>query len=282
MAKKKKKQTQPRPGQEPSPQQVEQLLLATSFPRLHMVLILALAAVGAFLTSASLVAFGVGSMGVRYALAVVGGYLFFLSFVRVWIAYQTRNWSFGRRKQQEQPEGRQQQEGKPSRDFDANVDLPDLSALADWSSSAEAGFSGGGGAFGGAGSSGSWGDGGASTEGSSSSALDGVGSGDGEGIAIVIAVVALLGGLIALGFVVYSSPILLAEVLLDVAVVGALYRKNQRHERGHWAAGVLSRTYKPALVLAVFASIFGLAIQTLAPEQHTLGAVLEAYDATKK
>jgi hypothetical protein len=90
------------------------------------------------------------------------------------------------------------------------------------------------------------------------------------------------GGLFALGFVVYSSPILLAEVLLDVAVVGALYRKNQRHERGHWAAGVLGRTYKPALVLAVFAAIFGLAMQSLAPEQHTLGAVLEAHDAAKK
>jgi hypothetical protein len=250
---------------------VEQVLLATSFPRLHMVLILALAAVGAFLTSATLVALGLGSMGVRYALAVVGGYLFFLSFVRVWIAYQTRNWSFGRRKQ---PAG--------SRSFDpGHVELPDLSALGDWSGPAEAGFSGGGGAFGGAGSSGSF-DGGGASEGSSSGVLDGVGGGDGEGVVIVIAAVALLGGLIALGFVVYSSPILLAEVLLDVAVVGALYRKNQRHERGHWAAGVLSRTYKPALVLAVFAAIFGFATQSLAPEQRTLGAVLEAYDAAKK
>jgi hypothetical protein len=67
-----------------------------------------------------------------------------------------------------------------------------------------------------------------------------------------------------------------------VAVVGALYRKNQRHERGHWAAGVLRRTYKPALVLAFFAAVFGLAVQSLAPEEHTLGAVLEAYEAAEK
>ena len=95
------------------------MLLATSFPRLHMVLILALAAVGAFLTSASLVALGTTHMGLRYALAVVGGYLFFLSFVRVWIAYQTRNWSFGRRKREEWSE--------PS-DI-SGIELPDLSAL---------------------------------------------------------------------------------------------------------------------------------------------------------
>lgn len=243
------------------------MLLATSFPRLHMALILALAAVGAFLTAASLVALGSTSMGLRYALAVVGGYLFFLLFVRVWIAYQTHNWSFGRRKREER------------RDSSA-VELPDLSALGELASSADTGFSGGGGSAGGAGASGSFGDGSVTEE--PSNALDAVSGGDGEGVAIVIAVVALLGGLFALGFVVYSSPILLAEVLLDVAVVGALYRKNQRHQRGHWAAGVLSRTYKPALVLAVFAAIFGFAMQSLAPEQHTLGAMLEAYDAAKE
>lgn len=260
-----KKRKRHKEGGMPSPQRVEQMLLATSFPRLHMVLILSTAAVGAFLTSASLVALGLDSMAARYALAVGGGYFFFLAFVRLWIAYQTRNWSFGQRTERQQ-----------ALDL-ASVDLPDLSAFA----SADAGFSGGGGAFGGAGASGGF-DGGVTTGGSSSSALDAVSGGDGEGIAIVIAVLALLGGLIALGFVVYSSPILLAEVLLDVAVVGALYRKNQRHERGHWAAGVLRRTYKPALVLTIFAAIFGAAIQSLAPEEHTLGAVLEAYEDAKK
>jgi hypothetical protein len=83
--------------------------------------------------------------------------------------------------------------------------------------------------------------------------------------------------LIALGFVVYSSPALFAEVLLDVAVAGALYKRNKRHERGHWAAGVVRRTYKPMLVLAVFASLFGFALQSLAPTEKTLGAVLAAH-----
>jgi hypothetical protein len=266
---KKKRHRPGRAAAELTSQRVEQMLLATSFPRLHMALILALAAVGAFLTSSSLVALGTHRMGLRYALAVAGGYLFFLLFVRVWIAYQTRNWSFGRRQRLE-----------PRESSDAsNLELPDLSALGDLAGSAS-GFAGGGGSFGGGGASGSFGDG-SVTEGSSSSALDAVSGGDGEGVAILIAVVALLGGLFALGFVVYSSPILLAEVLLDVAVAAALYRKNQRHERGHWAAGVLGRTYKPALVLAVFAAIFGFAMQSVAPEQHTLGAVLEAYDAAQ-
>jgi hypothetical protein len=267
---KRKRRRQAKPGAAAlSPKRLEELLLASSFPRLQMALILALAAVGAFLTSATLVALGVGTMGVRYALAVVGGYLFFLSFVRLWIAYQTRNWSFGRR----EPGSRQTLDA-------ASTDLPDLSALGGFGGGGGDGFSGGGGAFGGAGASGSFGD--SSPTEDTSGVLDGVGSADGDGVVILIAVVALLGGVLALGFVVYSSPLLLAEVLLDFAVVGAIYRKNQRHERRHWAAGVLRRTYKPALVLAVFAAIFGFAVQSLAPTEHTFGAVLKAYESEKK
>jgi hypothetical protein len=248
--------------------QVEQRLLATSFPRLHMVLILSLAAVGTFLCSASLLLGGLNSMGVRYGLAVLGGYLWFLSLVRVWIAYQTRNWSFGRRSPQER------------RSFDGNLDLPDLSALGDLGGSAESAFSGAGGQFGGAGASDSFGVDLSSNDSGASDALGAVGSAD-EGLPILIAIVALLGGLLALGFVVYSSPVLFAEVLLDVAVLGAVYKKNKRHERSHWAAGVLGRTYKPMLVLGVFAAVFGFAVQSLAPQEKTLGAVLQAYDERK-
>jgi hypothetical protein len=261
---------------------VEQRLLASSFPRLQMVLLLSLSALGTFFSSASLLALDLRSMGIRYALAVLGGYALFLSLVRVWIAYQTRNWRFGREPRQEQTRAKGEQ--RPS---DSSVDIPDLSALADLGGSAEGGFSGAGGAFGGAGASGDFGfaeassAASASTESSAGSVLDGVGSAD-EGLPIVIAIIALLGGLIALGFVVYSSPMLFAEVLLDVAVAGALYKRNKRHERGHWAAGVLRRTYKPVLVLAVFAAIFGFAVQSSAPTEKTLGAVLKAHDAQTK
>jgi hypothetical protein len=269
MVRKAKAKAKPRARAAPelSAKQVEQRLLATSFPRLHMILILALAALGTFLSSASLVRMGLSSMGVRYLLSVACGYLSFLSLVRVWIAYQTRNWSFGRASRTEE-----------KRSFDGNLELPDLSALGDFVGSADSAFSGAGGEFGGAGASGSFELPLASSESGASDALGAVGSAD-EGLPIVIAVIAVLGGLIALGFVVYSSPVLFAEVLLDVAVLGAAYKQNKRHQRAHWAAGVLGRTYKPMLVLSVFAAIFGFAVQSLAPKDKTLGAVLEAYDA---
>lgn len=278
MARKAKRKA--RAGRQLNAKQVEERLLATSFPRLQMLLILSLAAVGTFLCSALLVRCGLKSMGLRYALAVLGGYLSFLSFVRVWIAYQTRNWAFGRAKQS----SRDALETRDMRDevvdgLDAlsKVDLPDLSALGDLGSSAGGALSGGGGGFGGGGASSSFdvdlGSGGSDA----SDALDAV-SGSDDALPIIIAVIALLGGVVALGFVVYSSPVLFAEVLLDVAVLGAVYRKNQRHQRGHWAAGVIGRTYKPMLVLAVFAGICGFAMQSTAPHATTLGAVLEASD----
>jgi len=273
MARKAKRKA--RAGRRLNAKQVEERLLATSFPRLQMMLILSLAAVGTFLCSALLVRCGLKSMGVRYALAVLGGYLSFLSFVRVWIAYQTRNWAFGRAKQVPSETPSVGDELVDGLDALSKVDLPDLSALGELGSSAGNAFSGAGGGFGGGGASGSFDLDLGSGDSGASDALDAV-SGSDDALPIVIAVIALLGGVVALGFVVYSSPVLFAEVLLDVAVLGAVYKKNQRHERGHWAAGVIGRTYKPMLVLAVFAGIFGFAMQSTAPQATTLGAVLQA------
>ena len=246
---------------------IEQRLLATSFPRLHMLLMLTLAALGSFLSSAALVSFGLSNMALRYGLAVVAGYSFFLVFVRLWISYQTERWSIERL------------DLPRARDV-ARLDAPDLSGLANALDGAGGGlqssFSGAGGTFGGGGASGTWGDG--VSESGTSGVLEAVADTD-DAWVIVIAAVAVLGGLVALGFVVYSSPALLAEVLLDVAVVGAAYKKNRGHERAHWATGVLRRTYKPALLLAVVVVIFGFIVQSTAPEATTLGAVLRAHRA---
>ncbi len=163
----------------------------------------------------------------RYALAVVGGYLSFLSFVRVWIAYQTRNWAFGRAKPEPSEKRGLDGDLPDALDMVGKLDVPDLSVLnelGNLGSAAGNAFSGGGGGFGGGGASGSFDVDLGSGDSSSSGALDAV-SGSDDALPIVIAVIALLGGVVALGFVVYSSPVLFAEVLLDVAVLGAVYKR---------------------------------------------------------
>lgn len=61
----KRKPNPARPLGELNGKQVEERLLATSFPRLQMLLILSLAAIGTFLSAALMVHSGLESMGVR-------------------------------------------------------------------------------------------------------------------------------------------------------------------------------------------------------------------------
>ncbi|MFT3924462.1 MAG: hypothetical protein QM778_18130 [Myxococcales bacterium] len=234
-------------------------LLATSFPRIQMVAILILAGLGAFLSSALLLRLGFDGMASRYALAALFGYLAFLGLVRLWISYQQSSLSL---------------DGLDVPDL-ANIELPNvnLGGLGDGSDAlarAADSFEGGGGSFGGAGASGSWG----APESSSSFDLDGVDFD--EAWPIVLAVVALLAGVAAVGFVIWSSPIMFAEVLLDAAVVGAVFKRARRRERRHWVHGVLRRTWIPGLLLALFAALGGFALQTAEPQARTLGEVIHA------
>jgi hypothetical protein len=88
--------------------------------------------------------------------------------------------------------------------------------------------------------------------------------------------VAASGALIAVGFVVYSAPILLAEVALDAAVVAPIYRRLRREEAGHWAGAVLRHTWMPALVVILFVAAAGFALQQAAPEARSIGGVWRA------
>jgi hypothetical protein len=236
--------------------EVHRRLMQTSFPRVQMMVILALAGLGSFLSSATLLALGFDGMTLRYALAAALGYLMFLLLVRLWIAYQERSLSL---------------DGLDGVDL-LDVDLPNLNLTG--SAVAESFGGGGGGSFGGGGASGSWGDSGG---GGGLADLDGGADLD-EAWPIVLAVVALLAGIAALGFVVYSSPMMFAEVLLDAAVVGAVFKRTRRHQRRHWLHGVVRRTWIPGVVLVLFAAVGGFALQAAQPEAHTLGEVLHAED----
>ena len=108
------------------------------------------------------------------------------------------------------------------------------------------------------------------------------GAGGGSGIdvdlddlwPVALAVVCTIGGLAAVVYVVYSAPILLAEVALDGAVVTTLYRRMQRADAAHWAATTLRRTWISAMVLVVSTAIAGFAFERIAPEATSIGGVI--------
>lgn len=248
--------------------EIRQWLLEESFPRLQMSAIVAIAGLLAFFCSAGLLALGVSSMALRYLAAASVGYLAFLALIRAWIAIQRRRLDVD------------------SFEEVLSIDLPSRHGSGDPSFEPD-----GGGGFGGAGAGRSF-DAAApdplrSAPPIAEAAHPGTafsgGLGDvadlDAGWPVAIALAGLLLGAAALGFVVYASPILFAEVLLDAAVVGAIYRRARRRSRAHWLRGVLRRTWLPAAAVCAFVALVGLGVQTALPGARSLGDVVRAANA---
>lgn len=191
-------------------------------------------------------------MWLRYPMAVLIAYCFFLLLLALWLWLQ-----------------------RHSLDVDPSL----LDFIPSEPSGHEESFQfGGGGDLGGGGAGGSWGE-------SVSSSSSGVSSGDSashtagvdldleEGWLIVIAIVALVGGLIASFYIIYIAPALLAEILVDGALVAGLYRRVKRIEQRHWLRAAVRRTLLPALIVALFLTVAGYALQQAFPEAHTMGEV---------
>jgi hypothetical protein len=93
---------------------------------------------------------------------------------------------------------------------------------------------------------------------------------------VLIAAACALGGVVAIGYVVYSAPLLLGELALDAAIVSGLYRRLRKKEPSHWAVTTVKHTWLPAMVLVLFAAIGGFALQRIAPDARSIGGVVRA------
>ncbi|HSG38126.1 MAG TPA: hypothetical protein VLE27_00690, partial [Thermoanaerobaculia bacterium] len=201
----------------------------------------------------------------------------FLLLLRIWLAMQRDGW----------------------RDV---VDLADadmvelaLDGVTSVGRGAGGGFSGGGGSFGGGGSSTSFQ---APAPLSSSpppapmavrSASAGGKSGGGKGfslsfdlddggllvlLAVLILAVAVMG---AAFYVLWTAPVLLAEVLVDGLIMTGLYRRLRKTEEPtHWLLGAVRRTWVPALAVATLFSLAGHLLQQAVPEARSIGPAVRA------
>ena len=95
-----------------------------------------------------------------------------------------------------------------------------------------------------------------------------------DGVWLALVVVAAGAGLVTLALVVYWAPILLAEVALDAALVGTVYRRLRRSDRRYWATTALRQTWVSAAVLVAFMGVFGFALQQLSPDAVSIGDVV--------
>jgi membrane protein implicated in regulation of membrane protease activity len=222
-------------------------------PRFQLSLILLFTGLAGFLTSFSLLHLGVSSMWLRYPIAILIAYCAFLLLLRLWLWLQRRSLDV---------------------DFDpSGLDVNSSEAP----SHGESFQFGGGGDFGGDGAGGSWGEGASSASSVSSggSVTDGVGFDLDleEGWLVVLAIVALIGGLVASVYIIYIAPALLAEILVDGVLVTGLYKRVKRIEQRHWLRAAVRRTLLPATLAAIFFTVAGYAMQKAVPAAHSIGEV---------
>lgn len=84
----------------------------------------------------------------------------------------------------------------------------------------------------------------------------------------IIAVVAIAIGLFAAGSVIWSAPQLLAEILVDAAVAGGAYRRLKSTDL---TGGVIKRTWKPMLAIFLTVVCLGAAGHYLKPGADSIG-----------
>ena len=219
--------------------------IAPGYPRLVILLILTGAGLAAFGFSALSLGFGLDDMALRYFAATLVGYGAFLLLIRLWIAlHRIRS--------------------EPGRD---GVDVIDVGLRSPTGGDSFDGF--GGGSSGGGGASASWGSGDAT----SSSGIDLDVDAD-AGVPLLLAAALVLGSVLALAYVVYAAPILLAEVALDAAIVTGLYRRLRKQDVRHWLGSAVRRTWLPATIAAVCFAFAGMAIEWAKPGARSIGDVI--------
>lgn len=220
--------------------------VAQRYPRLIVGLILALAGLAAFAVSAGTLRLGVETMWLRYLGATIAGYAAFLLLIRAWIAFHREGWNL---------------DLVP--DFGGGV-APGGGGPGGVAPS-QAGFSGG--ASGGGGASSNWGGG------SSASKTFDAGVDVDDAWPVVLAAVLALGAVIAMLYVVYAAPALLAEVALDAALVTGIYRKVRKQDLRHWLYSAVRSTAIPAVIVAVCMAVAGAALQWAVPTALSIGDV---------
>jgi hypothetical protein len=94
-----------------------------------------------------------------------------------------------------------------------------------------------------------------------------------------LAAACALGGLLAVIWVIYSAPVLLAEVALDAAIVSTLYKRLKKQDMSHWAMTAVRHTWFPAVVLIAFAAVGGWALEKATPDAVSIGGVVRSLRA---
>lgn len=215
------------------------------WPRLQMSAIVLITATGGLLASFLLRNAGVDAMAVRYTMATLVAYGLFLLLMWAWVRWRN--------------------------DVDGELagDCVDLGSSAAQDTS---GWAGHGGNSAGASRSGTWSAPSVTSDVSGHGALpDFV---DGEAGLPILAILAVLAAaavaIVAAAWVVWSAPVLMAELLVDAALAGGLYRRMRGVQAQGWWWLCVRHTLWPLIGVLTFVIVVGAFAQHKAPQATTL------------
>lgn len=219
-------------------------------PRLQMTLLVALTGLAGFTASYLLLHTGFVVMWSRYLLSFGIAYLIFLVLLWVWLRSSS----------------------------DDYADIGDLTNMIP--SPADSGktamhYSGHGGDFGGGGASSAFDapdDGGAVGE-VVGEAAGGVAQAEEFAIPL-IAIIFLLSLLLSTFFMVYSAPVLFAELLVDSVLSASLYHRLRGLETRYWLETAIRRTVWPFLLSALTVSALAWVVSLYMPGVHSIGDII--------
>jgi hypothetical protein len=92
--------------------------------------------------------------------------------------------------------------------------------------------------------------------------------------ALLLVVSIVVTVLVASVSIVYSAPVLFAELLLDGVLAASLYRRLRHLDSRHWLQSAVRRTFVPFAITALLIMTAGWALSIYAPTARSLGEVL--------
>ncbi len=224
--------------------QLRERLESGGWPRLQMLLLVTLTGGAGFVASSVLLILGLRQMGLRYLLACCVAYLCFLALLSIWL-----HWRRG----------------------DA-IDAAD--AFPQHSPGPDDLWDGSGGGSGGAGASAHFDAPGASAA-PSESGFD-LPDMDVDVEAIPIMLVLLVAGLVLSSlFVVWTAPVLFAELMLDGMLAAGLYSRLRHIETRHWLQTALRKTVWPFVLTTALLTAVGFGVQAAVPQADSIGDMLQ-------
>jgi hypothetical protein len=225
-------------------QRIREQLERRSYPRLQMMLLVMLTGGAGFLASFLLMMKGVDTLALRYTLAVGIAYLVFLGLLWMWLRVGVDSLdgpdAVFEGMVELLPDGAPRSPAVHARaalESEPLVELPDVPVP------------------------------------------NVAAAADVDELAIPLAVILIVAGivltvLVASFSVVYSAPILFAELLLDGVLAATLYRRLRRIETRHWLHSAIRRTIVPFAITAALMAAAGWGLAIYAPGATTLGEAL--------